>query len=95
MTYVNEDKELSLWNENDGFYYDAIQWNNGHSQQIPVRSLVGLMPLYATAILEPHVLKKFPSFRKVSSPTRVPADFSALTGSLRTAPTLHIATSRQ
>ncbi|GMK58313.1 hypothetical protein CspeluHIS016_0503450 [Cutaneotrichosporon spelunceum] len=64
MTYHDDERKVSLWNEKDGFYYDAIQWEDGHAQQIPVRSLVGLMPLYATAILEPHVLRKFPSFRK-------------------------------
>ncbi|KAL7423491.1 hypothetical protein Q5752_001071 [Cryptotrichosporon argae] len=65
MTYpAGNDEHLSLWNENDGFYYDAIQWGFGHSQQLPVRSMVGLMPLYATLVLEPQVIKKFPGFKK-------------------------------
>ncbi len=54
----------SLWNEDDGFYYDSISWSSGHSQQIPVRSMVGLMPLYATLVLEPSVIKRFPGFKK-------------------------------
>ncbi|ORY35385.1 putative cytoplasm protein [Naematelia encephala] len=65
MTYpAGNDEELSLWNEEDGFYYDAIQWGYGHSQQLPVRSMVGLMPLYATLVLEPQVIKRFPGFKK-------------------------------
>ncbi|WVO15911.1 hypothetical protein L204_103576 [Cryptococcus depauperatus] len=65
MTYPgSNDEHLSLWNEEDGFYYDAIQWGFGHSQQLPVRSLVGLMPLYATLVLEPSVIKRFPGFKK-------------------------------
>ncbi|WWD18946.1 hypothetical protein CI109_103402 [Kwoniella shandongensis] len=65
MTYVgSNDEHLSLWNEEDGFYYDAIQWGYGHSQQLPVRSMVGLMPLYATLVLEPSVIKRFPGFKK-------------------------------
>src|ERR1700712_1665872 len=44
--------------------YDAIQWGLGHSQQLPVRSMVGLMPLYATLVLEPQVIKRFPGFKK-------------------------------
>ncbi|WVQ99883.1 hypothetical protein IAU59_007026 [Kwoniella sp. CBS 9459] len=65
MTYVgSNDEQLSLWNEEDGFYYDAIQWGYGHSQQLPVRSMVGLMPLYATLVLEPQVIKQFPGFKK-------------------------------
>lgn len=58
------DASLSLWNEEDGFYYDAISWGSGHSQQIPVHSLVGLIPLYATLTLEPAAIKRFPGFKK-------------------------------
>jgi hypothetical protein len=58
------DEQLSLWNEQDGFYYDAISWGGGHSQQLPVRSMVGLVPLYATLTLEPNVIKRFPGFKK-------------------------------
>jgi hypothetical protein len=58
------DSSLSLWNEEDGFYYDAISWGSGHSQQIPVHSLVGLIPLYATLTLEPTTIKRFPGFKK-------------------------------
>ncbi|KAI9444900.1 Six-hairpin glycosidase-like protein [Lactarius indigo] len=47
----------------DGMYYDAIQWG-GHSMQLPVRSLVGFIPLYATLTLEPSVVNRFPSFKK-------------------------------
>lgn len=65
MTYpASDDQQLSLWNDEDGFYYDAIQWGYGHAEQIRVRSMVGLMPLYATLVLEPQVLKRFPGFKK-------------------------------
>ncbi|KAL9068671.1 MAG: hypothetical protein Q9157_006433 [Trypethelium eluteriae] len=53
-----------LWNDQDGFYYDAISWGGPWSRQMPVRSLVGLVPLFATATLEPVVINKFPAFRK-------------------------------
>src|SRR4051812_18824127 len=64
MTYTAGEAELSLWNEHDGFYYDAISWGSGHSQQLPVHSMVGLIPLYATLTLEPQVIKRFPGFKK-------------------------------
>jgi hypothetical protein len=64
MTYASDDEQFSLWNEDDGFYYDAITWGFGKSQQLPVRSLVGLIPLYATLVLEPSVIKRFPGFKK-------------------------------
>ncbi|RKF63229.1 Uncharacterized protein OnM2_027059 [Erysiphe neolycopersici] len=65
MTYKSGSKEeKSLWNEDDGFYYDAISWGGPWSQQLPIRSLVGLIPLYATLTLEPELLNKLPSFKK-------------------------------
>lgn len=56
--------EKPLWNDEEGFYYDAISWGGPWSQQLPVRSLVGLIPLYASLTLEPQILEKFKSFNK-------------------------------
>jgi hypothetical protein len=64
MTFKEGENEESLWNENDGFYYDAIQFGPGHSQQLAIRSLVGLIPLYATLTLEPATINSFPGFKK-------------------------------
>ncbi|OTA83608.1 hypothetical protein M434DRAFT_181138 [Hypoxylon sp. CO27-5] len=65
MTFKSGDKdEKSLWNDEDGFYYDAISWGGPWIQQLPVRSLVGLIPLYATLTLEPELINKLPSFKK-------------------------------
>lgn len=65
MTYRTGQKdEMSLWNDEDGFYYDAISWGGPWIQQLPVRSLVGLIPLYATSTLEPELINKLPAFKK-------------------------------
>ncbi|KAF1989058.1 hypothetical protein K402DRAFT_327289 [Aulographum hederae CBS 113979] len=64
MQYRADGEEKSLWNEEDGFYYDAISWGGPWSHQMPVRSLVGLIPMYATLTLEPEVINKFPNFKK-------------------------------
>jgi len=64
MQFRKGGEEKSLWNEDDGFYYDAISWGGPWSHSMPVRSLVGLIPLYATLTLEPEVINKFPSFKK-------------------------------
>ncbi|KAG2150833.1 Six-hairpin glycosidase-like protein [Suillus clintonianus] len=64
MTYRSGDNESSLWNEQDGMYYDAIEFGPGNSVQLPVRSLVSLIPLYATLVLEPAVINRFPGFKK-------------------------------
>lgn len=59
-----EPTERSLWDETDQFYYDAINFGGNHSMTLPVRSLVGLIPLYASLTLEPEILDKFPDFKK-------------------------------
>ncbi|KAK4120828.1 hypothetical protein N657DRAFT_648622 [Parathielavia appendiculata] len=65
MTFRMGEKEAqSLWNEQDGFYYDAISWGGPWIQQLPVRSLVGLIPLYATLTLEPELINRLPAFKK-------------------------------
>ena len=65
MTFRTGQKdETSLWNDEDGFYYDAISWGGPWVQQLPVRSLVGLIPLYATMTLEPELINTLPAFRK-------------------------------
>lgn len=53
-----------LWDENDGFYYDKISWGPNHSMPLPVRSLVGLVPLFASLTIEADVLAMFPKFAR-------------------------------
>lgn len=64
MTYREGEREVSLWSEKDGLYYDAIEFDGGHTMQLPVRSLVGLIPLYATLVIEPATINRFPGFKK-------------------------------
>ncbi|CAK1355315.1 hypotheticalsprotein [Cercospora beticola] len=64
MQYRSGSESKSLWNEEDGFYYDAISWGGPWTHQMPVRSLVGLIPMYATLTLEPQVINRFPQFKK-------------------------------
>ncbi|AET37884.1 uncharacterized protein Ecym_2132 [Eremothecium cymbalariae DBVPG len=59
-----ENHQESLWNDQDKFYYDAISWGEPFKQQLPIRSLVGLIPLYASMTLEPAVIDRFKSFKK-------------------------------
>ena len=64
MSYSTEAGQQSLWCDKDHFYYDQINWGGTYSQQLPIRSLVGLIPLYAVLTLEPEVLDRFPNFKK-------------------------------
>lgn len=65
MTFKGpHDQDLSLWSDQEGFYFDAIQFGPGNTMPLPICSLVGLIPLYATLTLEPSVINKFPGFKK-------------------------------
>jgi hypothetical protein len=55
---------VSLWDEEDGFYYDAINFPNGNRILLKVRSLVGLIPLLGVNVLEPETIKNLPGFKK-------------------------------
>jgi hypothetical protein len=52
-----------LWDEQDGFYYDKMHMNG---REIPsrIRSIVGLIPLFAVEVLEDDVIGRLPGFRK-------------------------------
>ncbi|MGH9794699.1 MAG: MGH1-like glycoside hydrolase domain-containing protein [Candidatus Acidiferrales bacterium] len=54
---------ISLWDEEDGFYYDVL---HAHGKPLPmkVRSMVGLIPLFAVATLEPEMIAKLPGFTR-------------------------------
>jgi hypothetical protein len=56
---INNDE---LWDEDDGFFYDVLRLPNGDSMRLKVRSMVGLVPLFATAIFEDEVFEKLPAF---------------------------------
>ena len=54
---------IGLWDEQDGFYYDALRMGE-KSTPMKVRSMVGLIPLFATETFEPEDLERLPGFRK-------------------------------
>ena len=57
-----EDGALGLWDNEDEFYYDHLSLPDGRNQPMKIRSMVGLIPLFAVAVLDPSVLKKVPGF---------------------------------
>jgi Mannosylglycerate hydrolase MGH1-like glycoside hydrolase domain len=52
-----------LWDEQDGFYYDQLLIGD-HSAPLKVRSMVGVIPLLAGAVLEQSVIDRCPGFKK-------------------------------
>ena len=55
-------KDIPLWDEEDAFYYDAIQFENGTSQRLRIRSLVGIIPLLAVEIMHKSVFENLREF---------------------------------
>ncbi len=49
-----------MWDEEDGFFYDVLRLPDGSGSRLKVRSLVGLLPLCATAVIEEDVIQRFP-----------------------------------
>jgi len=54
----------SLWNEEDGFFYDNLHLPNGKHVPLKVRSMVGLIPLFAVETLEVPLMFKLPGFSR-------------------------------
>ncbi len=61
---INHHNGTGLWNEEDGFYYDRLLKDEGHTVLLKLRSLVGLVPLFGVLTLESEVLAKHPGFQK-------------------------------
>ncbi len=49
---MNKPGQDSMWDEEDGFYYDLLRLPDGTSTRLKVRSMVGLLPLCATTVVE-------------------------------------------
>jgi hypothetical protein len=55
---------ISIWDEHDGFYYDVLHLPNEEHFPLRVRSMVGLIPLYAVETLEPDIVNQLPEFKR-------------------------------
>jgi hypothetical protein len=53
-----------LWDEEDQFYYDVLNLPDNQKVRLRIRSMVGLIPLFAVETLEPEMLDELPGFRK-------------------------------
>lgn len=53
-----------LWDEEDGFYYDMLMFDDGSHLPMRIHSLVGLIPMLAVEIIEPEELDALPDFKK-------------------------------
>ncbi|MBF8302483.1 MAG: hypothetical protein HW396_764 [Candidatus Dadabacteria bacterium] len=56
-------EEAGLWDEEDGFYYDVLHLPDGRYHPLKVRSMVGLIPLFAVQTLDQETLRRLPGFK--------------------------------
>ncbi len=63
INHIGEE-ERGLWDERDGFFYDAFHEPGGHQIPLKARSFVGLTPLFAVETLEPSLLEKLHHFKQ-------------------------------
>jgi hypothetical protein len=54
--------EDSLWDEEDGFFYDVLRVPGKFTTRLKVRSIVGLLPLCAVSIYTPEMMQRLPNF---------------------------------
>jgi hypothetical protein len=54
-----------MWDEEDGFYYDVLRLPDGTTTRLRVRSMVGLLPLCATTVIEPWQRERVPRVAQI------------------------------
>jgi hypothetical protein len=57
---MNSPGSDSMWDEEDGFYYDLLRLPDGSATRLKVRSMVGLLPMCATRVVEPTQRERIP-----------------------------------
>ncbi len=62
MTHLGSDG-VGMWDDEDGFFYDVLFTPDGHSP-LKIRSMVGLIPLFAVETLEPALVERLPGFKR-------------------------------
>ncbi len=56
--------EMGLWNHDDKFFYDILSTNMSDTMQLKIRSVVGVIPIFAVAAIPKSVIDKLPDFTK-------------------------------
>src|SRR3569833_2569184 len=66
MNHIGGDNGLGvgLWDDEDKFFSDVLHLPDGRTQSLKIRSMVGLIPLFAVETLEHELLEKVPDFKR-------------------------------
>ena len=62
---INQTGLDGMWDEEDGFYYDVLRLPDGSARRLKVRSMVGLLPLCATTVIEPWQRERTPRVTEI------------------------------
>lgn len=55
---------FSLWDEQDEFFYDAISSGHGSHMYLRLRTIVGLIPMFAVEVIDDAMIENLPNFKK-------------------------------
>ena len=58
------EENFSLWDEEDEFFYDAIASSDGDHMYLRMRTIVGLIPMFAVEVIDDEMIEKLPNFKK-------------------------------
>ena len=82
-----------MWDEEDGFFYDVLRRPDGSATRLKVRSMVGLLPLAATTLVEPSDREKVPGLMMLfeeRTPPHAGAGGELLSGAALRGPRAHV-----
>ncbi|MBU8882593.1 glucosidase [Kaistella sp. DKR-2] len=57
------ESKFSLWDDQDEFFYDALSLSDGTNMFLRIRTIVGLIPMFAVEVIEDEILQKLPQFK--------------------------------
>lgn len=76
-------KEISLWDDEDNFYYDVVELHNGSTDRLKVRSLVGIIPLFAVEIIHKDLFEELKHFKvRAAEIVRTRPDLASLVSNI-------------
>lgn len=64
MKHMGDKSDCNLWDEEDGFFYDVIRYPNAVYKKVKVRSLIGIIPMFAVERLEEEWIEPFTEFKE-------------------------------
>ena len=62
INHIGEE-QIQLWDRHEGFFYDVLHLPDGRNVPLKVRSMVGLIPLFAVDTLDPETMDALPRFK--------------------------------